>query len=417
MKLNNDFGGALKHINLAKFICKYDDDQVPADADLSARASSTSASRGAPPKAATKAGAKPGSAADGTTGATDLNEMVEVQEVKEVFYQHHETYFMLFDVYAALGGDSFDELSLNEWTLFVGDCKLASNKSKFCKKADLDRLFIAVDGGSAAGDGGKNKALNRSEFLTCLTRLAVMKYVMTGQLSDVSDALSRLFTNDIEPHLDPEIFVPPDTFRREVCYTREVFLALGKHEMSLKVLFGSLAKVGHAVGSKKLGLLLTLSTWKTLWRRLELIDVDFTERDATLCFMLSRMSVIDSSTERGKLKANCLPFEGFLEALCRAAVRRSWPTDEELSAAGFNDAGAYILWLRKTDLERYQSMLERKDDSETVPLPAARCVEHLATLMIRSVETHISDTEGDMQLTPKEVKAWATRHEEKRDKR
>ena len=190
-----------------------------------------------------------------------------------------------------------------------------------------------------------------------------------------------------------------------------MFLALGKHEMSLKVLFGSLAKVDTRWAPVLA--LLTLSTWKTLWRRLELIDVDFTERDATLCFMLSRMSVIDSPTERGKLKANCLPFEGF-EAL--------WPRcgssdDEELSAAGFNDAGAYILWLRKTDLERYQSMLERKDDSETVPLPAARCVEHLATLMIRSVETHISDTEGDMQLTLKEVKAWATRHEEKRDKR
>ena len=36
--------------------------------------------------------------------------------------------------------------------------------------------FFAVDGGGES----KDKSLNRSEFLTCLVRLSVMKYVMPG---------------------------------------------------------------------------------------------------------------------------------------------------------------------------------------------------------------------------------------------
>ena len=244
-------------------------------------------------------------------------------------------------------------------------------------------------------------------------RLGVMKYVMTGQMRDVSDALSCLFTSDIEPHLDPTIFVSPDVFRREVLYTPVVVNALGKYEMSLKVLFGSLAKVGRGTGAKKLGLLIGLSTWKLVWRRLEMIDVDFTERDATLCFMQSRMAVIDSETDRGKLKANHLPFEGFLEALSRAAVRRSWPSDEEIKASNFTDAGAYILWLRKEDAARYQEMLVEKDDA--VPIPHWRRIEHMATLIIRSVESKLSDQLGDMQLTPKEVKQWTGMWKQERE--
>ena len=53
---------------------------------------------------------------------------------------------------------------------------------------------------------------------------------------------------------------------------------------------------------KSLGVLLSLSDWKTLTRRLELIDADLTERDATLCFVNSRMAVIDGTSDRGKLK-------------------------------------------------------------------------------------------------------------------
>ena len=54
----------------------------------------------------------------------------------------HDRSDILDDVnlHAALGsGDGIHELSLNEWSEFIRDFKLASNKSKYCKKADCLR--------------------------------------------------------------------------------------------------------------------------------------------------------------------------------------------------------------------------------------------------------------------------------------
>ena len=49
---------------------------------------------------------------------------------------------LLFKFYCSFEGDSFT-MSLNEWTLLTEDCGMVQKKSKACKRADLDRLFIA----------------------------------------------------------------------------------------------------------------------------------------------------------------------------------------------------------------------------------------------------------------------------------
>lgn len=51
------------------------------------------------------------------------------------------------------------------------------------------------------------------------------------------------------------------------------------------------------------------------------------------------MAVIDSRTKKGSDKENNLPFEGFMEALCRLSVLKALPTDAELAETGCSDAG------------------------------------------------------------------------------
>ena len=42
------------------------------------------------------------------------------------------------------------------------------------------------------------------------------------------------------------------------------------------------------------------------------------------------------------LQENNLPFEGFLEALCRLSMLKALPTDAELEETGCSDAGVFM---------------------------------------------------------------------------
>ena len=247
-------------------------------------------------------------------------------------------------------------------------------------------------------------------------RLAVMRYVMTGQVKEISAALNMQFVRIIEPTLDPTIFVSPDAFRRNVCYRPEVNAMFDKHAGSLRLIFNAMARVSTTPGAKKLGLLLGLAEWKTLIRRLHLIDVDLTERDSTLCFVTSRMYVIDGSTDKGRVKESNIPFEGFLECLCRAAILKGYPTDEEIRHSEFADGGSYILYLRKEMPANYKRIMEEEAAPWGSPpkLPAERCLEHLLTLIIRTIEAQASATTvgNDLQLSAVEMKTWSNMYKE-----
>lgn len=140
-------------------------------------------------------------------------------------------------------------------------------------------------------------------------------------------------------------------------------------------------------------------------RKLQLVDDDLSDRDAKLCFVFSRMCVIDGESARGRAKESHLPFEGFLEALCRLAALKALPTDEEVKAAGHADAGGYLLQLRDEKPNLYEALLRER----AVPLggqlaqPIWRCVDHLVSLMIRTIEEGTAGKD-DLQLSEHEAK-------------
>ena len=130
---------------------------------------------------------------------------------------------------------------------------------------------------------------------------------------------------------------------------------------------------------------LSVESWLEQMRLLGLIGADLAEREAVLCFSWSRMAVVDSGTSKGRSKATRLPFEGYMEALCRVSTLKAMPTDEELAAAECADAGVYMQWLRETDTEAWEQLLRERalpwGYSAQLPQPVTRLVEHLLAMM------------------------------------
>ena len=59
--------------------------------------------------------------------------------LRQIGVEGDELVMQLFNYYA-LCEQEMHCLTFNAWSQFVEDCRLVSNKSKLCKKADMDRL-------------------------------------------------------------------------------------------------------------------------------------------------------------------------------------------------------------------------------------------------------------------------------------
>lgn len=360
----------------------------------------------------------------------------------------HDLFYCIFDYYAALGtSDDITHMSMNAFGQFVGDCQLADKKSQFCKTTHFDQLFISVDSSGAGGKTdekyNRKKALNRQEFLQCIVKIACMRYVQPGVIVDVSEALHRLFSADLEPSLDQAIFVEPNgkhgapynasccpligaaafsfsltahcrlfrrlaDFRSKFCYCEEVDTVLRKHENSLRLIYERACQLrGQSLAKGAANKLVGFDEWKDVCRMFELIDADLTERDVTLAFVWSRMRVVDEQGEKGRVALCNLSFEDFLEALCRCSVCKAWPTHEEIQEAESGNAGVHIVNMRRDEPDAYAELLATR----AVPWGGqpmqhiSYCIENLCSYLITMCEQGKGDGKA---ISRSEVNAFMT---------
>lgn len=273
------------------------------------------------------------------------------------------------------------------------------------------------------------KALSIDEFFNCVVQLAVMRYVLSGHVISASEAIQRLFNCDIEPRCEPATFLDANDFRREHCYVEATDAVLRRHEPALRLIFAALAvKRGPA---KKL---LTFEAWAKFMRRVDLVGNDLTERDVAFAFAWSRMVVAQPYCSSGALKSKHLPFESFLEALCRISGLKALPTDAELlkgpTAGGVPDprsavpagavegagsmgggpsrAGQYLATLRSESPQDYDDLITKRATAWGSPpsQPLCRCVDHLLSLIfwrIESETTRSGVSSGTAEIGEKEV--------------
>ena len=239
-----------------------------------------------------------------------------------------------------------------------------------------------------------------------MVKCACMKYVQPEVLLDVSEAVHRMFIADIEPRLDAKVFAEPNDFRSSACYNEECDTVLRKYESSLRLVFERTCKLrGQSAAKGIANKLVNFETWKDFCRLYELVDVDVTDRDVTLAFVWSRMKVIDEQKDKSRVLLTHLSFEDWLEALCRLAVRKAFPTSADLAKGGEGGEtmGEYVRRLRVQD--DYHELLKARCRPWGVapPEPPHRCVEHLCSLLVATCQRGKGD---GIEVTKKEALAF-----------
>lgn len=155
-----------------------------------------------------------------------------------------------------------------------------------------------------------------------------------------------------------------------------------------------------------------IGEWLLLCSQLQLIDDEFTAREATLAFMWSKMHVANVSEASERRQLLHLGFEDFMEALVRIATMKCLPTDDEVAISGFDDAGQMLLAMSAIPAN-YAAFRAARPTRWNEPLrqPIWRAVHHLICLMVRSVghQVHGCYMLGDLKLTRREVATFKKR--------
>ena len=348
---------------------------------------------------APRGGARGGPASKAGGDAPPENQ--EVQEVRDVLWEHHDMLYMTFFYYASQE-DKPNVFMINylSYQRFYEDCSLAVAGSIGCQPRNLDQMFVAINASGKGTDlhakekNNDQHSLNRQEFLQLLVRVAQARYIMTGQVHDVSDAVRMVVEQDVLDNVVPECLHDLNTFREHYCYLEEVDHILRRHETSLRALYKEFARdLDGMIG--KGSTLMGFDEWMAFLQSVHVVDhgkggasTQFcSHRHGTLAFVWSRMAVVGSEEDDAVvLKTQNLHFEDFLEALVRIATMVGWPTDEEIEQAGYRDAGEFLLNMQQFShvYDRFMAKNATSWDEEPRQ-PIERCIAHLLAWVIRVV--------------------------------
>ena len=217
-----------------------------------------------------------------------------------------------------------------------------------------------------------------------LVRLAIMRYIVPGAETDISNAVGCLMKQLVE-RLVPAAKQDPNSFRRKYCYIESVCKVFDRLKRSLRMLFDLYADPPGVKTPE--AHVLHFHDWMKMLKDLCFFDEAFQQRDGTLIFVFSRLRVVDEESERGKRKLSTLSFEDFLEALVRVATMKALPTRAELALLGARDAGTFLIELRSNPTT-YAAFVKARVRGWDDPLrqPIHRCLEHLLSLIIRTIE-------------------------------
>jgi len=376
-----------------------------------------------------------GKAADGGISASS-----ELRELQDVLIKWGDVVWTAFDYYAVnavsragfklethpAGFVPYTFATKHEYTGFVEDAELFERGSQHCSSEHLAQLFrmLITRARSEPPAVNPKNMLNRREWLEALVRITVMRYVLPGQVPDLSDAFDMLLTK-VSQTL-PRVWMKQcdsDAFRTTHCYTKSVSAVLSKHEPMLRALFDAFAqepkpKPNDLPNPFATPEGLSWDNWHLLVEALDWIDSGFVLRDACNVFVWTRMRVFDDGSIAARRKAMNMWPEDFFEAVVRVATMKPTPTMEEAIYAGFSDCGEYLLDLKHNpaaDKNAFQSFLDRNQvvRGEAPTQDSEELVEHMCMLIKRTIEHRLSEASktarsDDKDLTKGDIQRFHT---------
>ena len=149
----------------------------------------------------------------------------------------------------SLGNGGDFSLQFNEYSHLLEECGIPLPESDFCKRSDLDTIFIAAnyeeDRNSEDAKLNDDNSLMRFEYIETLVRIAVARFIRTVPdfPKDICLATQKLIAEVIQPNMPPEACVDSNDFRRNRLYFEEMDLLYDKHLRTLKVGWDSLKGV------------------------------------------------------------------------------------------------------------------------------------------------------------------------------
>jgi hypothetical protein len=332
-------------------------------------------------------------------GAADSyeEEVAEVLEVLWDYIQPVDVVFGSFDYYAMIAGpytgnvEAVTFINQKAFSQFIEDCKLAWPHSKLRLEV-FDQLFVLVDVQIAGGEveevgANRKRVLNRREFVEVLIRIAILRYVTTGETVDVSDAVDRLLLH-MKRTLPALALQDTARFRDKYCYQPEIDSILLRWEGSLRALYEGYCKarggVSVCVSQSSLG----YAEWMEMVSALGLLDDGFSRREATSCFLWSRMRCIEDGTIRQRIKMTHCCFEDFLEAITRVASMKTLPTLSMAAERGMSDVGECALWMRRNERDVYDAYV-RRARNQTSKEAARRLARQSTAKIALKALTHV----------------------------
>lgn len=188
-----------------------------------------------------------------------------------------------------------------------------------------------------------DEALMRFEFMQCLVRIAIAKYVRSKIIPDVSEALEVLINTDVLPNLPAEATHDPDLFRRKRLYCRSVSALFEAWQPVLQPIFdyyASLDPPEYRLGGGKPVPSMSIDEWLSLLRDCKLLAPGgdnncsaslptVSQVNARLCFSWSIAFCSDDLKRRDKCTS--ARYVDFLDALGRLCTFVDLPSDEVVS--------------------------------------------------------------------------------------